>query len=772
MEQFNSNNLEEQSFNPEQLEKQDLLMRRWDIEAFERLENLWDINATRDIVLSIASNNPLFSENLWTLQNNIWNSFITEITKSIETQKEWIDSENDILNYFSLDSQKIWELQTELKEVWLDIFNVLSNLQEFIESNLDSLPEEYKEKIKTSIGIKTLNISDIVTEMKNESTSAEDFKNKRWMLDEKIWDAYNFYTAKLFPTLQVKLSILEGKEIPSITQKPFLWEWSFKDGTKYNNPRYVNIPSYMEEIDELLNAPVDSNGNFDEGFFSTQSLLENNDNAHKALLNDMWIESIDNVSLLNDKDKKIQQDAMISYFILIGVQMIPYLGAPISLWVDWVDTFSSHDGTLKLWKSLWIIDGNFQMEKEWYDNVLWWVWLALTAVGLQWISRWKKLSDSFVSLEKIWFWRIEEVLQVFWNKLWITGEKLQSISDYLKSLFKWDIDEASKWWKVENIIFSSDEIERLNKAEEFDILWMSLTEKQKKAIIEAHNIWKRLEDETYSLWDLKEKVRILQEADFKSSEIRILFDKNICWTEYPKFSNIYEDPRYSFLSEYRDILWDITENDIIGEWMNAIILKHPNKDDKLVLKIAKSEKSNSLMDELSTHSAFRDKLLELRLKYKEWKEKELLDGFSIPKVSIFWVKEWVYEMEYIKWKNFRNVIILEYYKNELSDIPVETIQWLTDNWIDNLLRERWLQLYPTSSIEMDDRWMISEDRNFIIDIESDWSKIEREKIKPILNILEKEWYKHNDEHWWNFLQWNDWKIYMIDFWMSKIYPKK
>ncbi|PIE84960.1 hypothetical protein CSA08_04535 [Candidatus Gracilibacteria bacterium] len=73
---------------------------------------------------------------------------------------------------------------------------------------------------------------------------------------------------------------------------------------------------------------------------------------------------------------------------------------------------------------------------------------------------------------------------------------------------------------------------------------------------------------------------------------------------------------------------------------------------------------------------------------------------------------------------------------------------------------------------MDDRWMITEDRDFIIDVESIWSRIERRDIKPILRLFEKEGYYHNDSHWGNFILGDDGKTYMIDFWRSRISPKK
>jgi hypothetical protein len=41
-----------------------------------------------------------------------------------------------------------------------------------------------------------------------------------------------------------------------------------------------------------------------------------------------------------------------------------------------------------------------------------------------------------------------------------------------------------------------------------------LSKEQKDAILEAHNIWNRLENSNYSIWDLKKKVEILQKLIF------------------------------------------------------------------------------------------------------------------------------------------------------------------------------------------------------------------------------------------------------------------
>lgn len=60
------------------------------------------------------------------------------------------------------------------------------------------------------------------------------------------------------------------------------------------------------------------------------------------------------------------------------------------------------------------------------------------------------------------------------------------------------------------------------------------------------------------------------------------------------------------------------------------------------------------------------------------------------------------------------------------------------------------------------------DRYFIVDLESEWTKMMRTNdIDKVFQLLRTEWYDHGDDHWWNIMQTTD-RYYLIDFWRSKI----
>jgi hypothetical protein len=59
----------------------------------------------------------------------------------------------------------------------------------------------------------------------------------------------------------------------------------------------------------------------------------------------------------------------------------------------------------------------------------------------------------------------------------------------------------------------------------------------------------------------------------------------------------------------------------------------------------------------------------------------------------------------------------------------------------------------------------------MIDLERLWEKSLKTDTDPIIKLLKERWYRHNDEHWWNFMRTPEWKIFIIDFWRSTV-PKK
>jgi hypothetical protein len=318
-----------------------------------------------------------------------------------------------------------------------------------------------------------------------------------------------------------------------------------------------------------------------------------------------------------------------------------------------------------------------------------------------------------------------------------------------------------------------------------------LSKEQKDAILKAHNIWNRLENWNYSIWDLKKKVKILQKAWFDNHEIRILLDKWICWTEYPKFKILYENPRYNFLEKYKDILGEkLSEKDIIWEWNNWIILKHPSKNDK-VLKIAKQWNVDSLEKEFENHYLFERWLDKLKkeLWWTKWYEK--IKGFYIPKIEKYKWIEWLYQIERINWLSLKSIVHLEFNKANLIDVPSNLYNWfnksdfieffsknwaskefiekikkesLTDNDIISFLREKWLKVYPDWN-----QWFKEKNKSYVEKFIRTWftNEFYKKEITPFNDILKENWFYHNDIHWWNYMIWTDWKKYMIDFWNSE-----
>lgn len=519
MEQFNPNTLEGTAINRETRERQDELLRREDNEALRGLEDMWDIDATRNVVASLASNNPLFAENLGSLQNSIWASFISEMRRWTETQSEGSEISSDIVDYFSLDSEEIQKLQESLWEVGLDIFRLLNGLKEYIETQLWKLPEEHKVKIRTSIGRKTGSISEIVEEIKAKNSSPEDFRNKRWILDEKIAGAYNFYTQELFPTLQVKLALARGEQVPETYTRSerIISEFTGEDYGEWN-PNYTDIDAYMEEIDELLNADVDDEGNFDEGFFSTQRLLSNENEVHSALFEEMGIQSAENISLLSEEDKQIQAEAMTYYLFAVGVQCLPYIwGVP---WVaaDATDIFSSQDATMMGLKEMWLVPEEFQMEKTTLDRILAGAGIVLTIVGLQALARSKKLAKAIKNISKIPAEQVSQMLTNFGWKFWLWENSLAGI----RRLF-WLEDGR-------NAERAEDGVEAISKISETkfyqrELPWENINEKTDALIEFAENTRWDYDAFTDSLWRDFNAVDVLNSKQVPLKERSKIIDK-------------------------------------------------------------------------------------------------------------------------------------------------------------------------------------------------------------------------------------------------------
>lgn len=315
-----------------------------------------------------------------------------------------------------------------------------------------------------------------------------------------------------------------------------------------------------------------------------------------------------------------------------------------------------------------------------------------------------------------------------------------------------------------------EDIAKLPDSERLEAAWVFLgreiPENQRQAILEAHNVGERLEDGTYSLWDLREKTRVLRESGFTDEEIRTLFDNNICGKEFPESRKLLDNPKYSFLNtepyrELREMLWDIDASDLLWEWQNAIILKHPNNSER-VLKIAKPWAIDDLMSEFKNHQRFYDVLEQWRLDFP-W---QLSDNIRIPRVTQWkWDTRLYFEMEKIDWQSFRS----EYYRWKYepqfnSKYSSEVLDSFTDAQIESLVWDLWLQHIPSRVMDWDHWWKIAvnESQRYMWgQISKNWQET---ALWNVLSFLYWKDLKHTDMHAGNFMRAKDGTIYIIDFW--------
>ncbi|EKE28113.1 MAG: hypothetical protein ACD_3C00099G0002 [uncultured bacterium (gcode 4)] len=235
------------------------------------------------------------------------------------------------------------------------------------------------------------------------------------------------------------------------------------------------------------------------------------------------------------------------------------------------------------------------------------------------------------------------------------------------------------------------------------------------------------------------------------------------WKEALKESKeIYS--KYPFLKEYKDFLWELRGKDIFWEWQNAIIERHPYRED-LVVKIAKPWKVDSLELEYKSHEQF---YITLRKWAKEFKG-QISEEIKIPYVRK-WLqeKQWIFEMEKIQWQNLATKFYREHYSKELSKYPKKYLDKLTDWQFEVLIDKEKLRKVPIMLLDWDfSGKMISKEMKYFFDSKTHWTE-----LWNVLDFLEWKWLKHTDLHPWNVMVDNNWNTFIIDFWKVLIKSKR
>ena len=372
--------------------------------------------------------------------------------------------------------------------------------------------------------------------------------------------------------------------------------------------------------------------------------------------------------------------------------------------------------------------------------------------------------------------KLNKLKKDLYHKLWLS-EILEENSD-MQKFEKWLLD----WWLLDNIEMLNDLVN--SSLEEIINIMKQLSNWETiKAIL--IDLYDSLEDITkiftdpYSwwvalwalwIWPLSKGLNSIKLAE-----------------KFWKKENI------ELLKKYSESLWEeLKLDDIIWEWNNAIIVAHPTKSDK-VLKIAKEWRNIDRLDiEFENHTKFRYKLKELKKEYVWLDELKQIDNFYIPWIKNFnWV-EGIYEMDRINWLSLKSLVHIDFNKENLVNIPEWLYKWLSqdkliklfkDNWINdksisliktrwindsdvmNFLKFKWLKTYPEWK-----NWHKEKNKPYVEDFIRTWFKNEvyKKEITPFNDIMRKNWFNHNDIHWWNYMIWEKWEINMIDFWNSGI----
>jgi len=384
----------------------------------------------QDTISMLSENNPIIASRLSSFQLHNTSALENMLASHNEKIQECSIEDSELSNYFWIESLSYFELKEQLDELWLDITVLMTGYQEHIENKLWDLPQEVKQKVILSIWMRISSLSTIVADIYHK-TNSEDFKNNRWIINSKLQEELWFVNNELLPSLEAYSKIQSGTQVPDKYNQTIFWEVDLDNVTRYSrpnysaNPDYINMDFKLKEIEQLMWAKIDEDGDFVEAKFGlyTQSIFDMNNSADNNLMNDLWVQQID-ASLLSPEDMKIEEQAMLYFMAAIAVQVwvetvwaIP--GMVVGWWVDLYDTFSSEETLLGIVQAAGLVNTDFKMEKTWVDNVLAWLWLIPWATQIIKGSKLAKYMDNVDMKafevakqkvkEKLWMWNIKTI---------------------------------------------------------------------------------------------------------------------------------------------------------------------------------------------------------------------------------------------------------------------------------------------------------------------------------------------------------------------------
>lgn len=238
--------------------------------------------------------------------------------------------------------------------------------------------------------------------------------------------------------------------------------------------------------------------------------------------------------------------------------------------------------------------------------------------------------------------------------------------------------------------------------------------------------------------------------------------------EVEKSRSLYQNSLYTFLnedtySEVRDFLWDIQEKDMIWEWVNALIVGHPTDDSKIV-KIWKPWKDD-IINEARVHNDICIALELIQSDQLLWISKDI----RIPELVV-WSQWNFFIMDKVVWQNFKTKFYIYLYGEKLNALWYDEsqVQKISDIWIEKLLQKHSLQMLAHPNDTFLTRNEIQLEKLYKEWWEKEFHLSTFDEVKKVLELLkDKFWIEILDRNPGNFMQDESWKIFIIDFWLTK-----
>ncbi len=432
-----------------------------------------------------------------------------------------------------------------------------------------------------------------------------------------------------------------------------------------------------------------------------------------------------------------------------------------------VSQFTTTDWWKKLFAKIWDDIGNiFSLDayKTWKtgSEYIWMIgWAGLAGWALK--KWWKAIAETGakVAIKAEWKTLVSSTLEATGKWMVKTGEALQVPYKGVEKATGVTIDLAWKWIRAGT--------EALNK-----VPWVNKVTTAVKSNVarivagEGARVVASRETPTslkYQIWAVWDDVSTIK--PFDKWEGKPIMEDMRNGMEEPKTPDVKPEKtelgfdiaknevysKHWQLRKYADFLWELKSWDVLWEWVNAIVVRHPTIEG-YVVKIPKMG-GDDIVKEAHKHNA-----VSLALE-KGIEDKIIPDALEIPEVLLKTENnKWYFVMQRIEWQSIHTKFLREHPDLQVvfKDIPKEKLDKMTDEQVWRTAMNYWKGA---------EYWV---DKMYnLIDIESGaFTKEFLQKNYPdaqkVIEYLEQNGLSHNDLHWWNFMVWNNRRLYLIDFW--------